>query len=96
MASLEVERCLIGHPKVAEAAVIGLPHERWGEAITANVILMPDEEVTEDELIEYCREHLAGFKVPKAIVVVEEFPRTGTGKIQKHMIRKDMEGYFSD
>ncbi|MGM0569364.1 class I adenylate-forming enzyme family protein [Marinobacter sp.] len=96
VASLEVERCLIGHPKVAEAAVIGLPHERWGEAITANVILMPDEEVTADELIEYCREHLAGFKVPKAIVVVEEFPRTGTGKIQKHMIRKDMEGYFSD
>lgn len=96
VASLEVERCLIGHPKVAEAAVIGLPHEHWGEAITANVIPMPGEEVTEEELIEYCREQLAGFKVPKAIVVVDEFPRTGTGKIQKHMIRKDMEGYFSE
>ncbi|SFR68267.1 long-chain acyl-CoA synthetase [Marinobacter daqiaonensis] len=95
VASLEVERCLIGHPKVAEAAVIGVPHERWGEAITASVILMPDEDAAEEELIEYCREHLAGFKVPKAIVVVEEFPRTGTGKIQKHMIRKGMEGHFS-
>jgi long-chain acyl-CoA synthetase len=95
VASLEVERCLIGHPKVAEAAVIGVPHERWGEAISAHVILMPDEQITEKELIEHCRDQLAGFKVPKAIVVVDEFPRTGTGKIQKHMIRKDMEGHFS-
>lgn len=95
VASLEVERCLMGHPKVAEAAVIGLPHERWGEAITANVILLPGQEATEEELLSFCREHLAGFKVPKAIVIVDEFPRTGTGKIQKHMIRKDMEDYFS-
>ncbi|MCQ4323189.1 AMP-binding protein [Stutzerimonas stutzeri] len=96
VASLEVERCLIGHPKVAEAAVVGLPHEHWGEAITANVILMPNEDITEEELIDYCREHLAGFKVPKAIVVVDQFPRTGTGKIQKHVIRKTMQGYFSE
>ncbi|MFL1407517.1 class I adenylate-forming enzyme family protein [Marinobacter sp. M1N3S26] len=95
VASLDVERCLMGHPKVAEAAVIGVPHERWGEAITASVILMPGKEATEGELIEYCREHLAGFKVPKAIVIVDEFPRTGTGKIQKHVIRKGMEDFFS-
>ena len=96
VASLEVERCLIGHPVVSEAAVIGLPHERWGEAITANVILLPEAQATEQELLDYCRQNLAGFKVPKAIVMVDEFPRTGTGKIQKHRIRKGMEGYFSD
>ena len=96
VASLEVERCLMSHPKVAEAAVIGIPHKHWGEAITANVILMPDAETSEEELLEHCREHLAGFKVPKAIVIVDEFPRTGTGKIQKHMIRRNMEGHFTD
>ena len=95
VASLDVERCLMGHPKVAEAAVIGVPHERWGEAITASVILMPDADTNEQALIDHCREHLAGFKVPKAIVIVEEFPRTGTGKIQKHVIRKGMEDFFS-
>lgn len=95
VASLDVERCLMAHPKVSEAAVVGIPHERWGEAITASVILMPDTEASEQELVDHCREHLAGFKVPKAIVIVEEFPRTGTGKIQKHVIRKDMDGYFS-
>lgn len=95
VASLDVERCLMGHPKVAEAAVIGVPHEHWGEAITASVILVPDANADEQELIDHCREHLAGFKVPKAIVIVEEFPRTGTGKIQKHVIRKGMEDYFS-
>ncbi len=95
VASIEVERCLIGHPAVSEAAVVGLSHERWGEAITANVILMAGAEASEQELIDHCKEHLAGFKVPKGIVIVEEFPRTGTGKIQKHKIRKEMEGYFS-
>jgi len=96
VASIEVERCLMGHPAVAEAAVVGLPHDRWGEAITANVILMPDAQITENELIDYCKSNIAGFKVPKAIMIVEEFPRTGTGKIQKHMIRKNLEGHYSD
>lgn len=96
VASMEVERCLMGHPAIAEAAVVGLAHDRWGEAITASVILTTDAEVTEIELIAYCKNNIAGFKVPKAIVIVEEFPRTGTGKIQKHMIRKSLEGHYSD
>ncbi|MDN6319758.1 MAG: hypothetical protein L0J77_08325 [Marinobacter sp.] len=86
----------MGHLAVAEAAVIGLPHDRWGEAITANVILLPDATATTDELIDYCKENIAGFKVPKAIMIVEEFPRTGTGKIQKHLIRKGLEGHYSE
>ncbi|WP_339799320.1 AMP-binding protein [uncultured Marinobacter sp.] len=96
VASIEVERCLIGHPAVSEAAVIGVPHDRWGEAITANVILMPGATATEEELIEHCKTQIGGFKVPKAILIVDEFPRTGTGKIQKHLIRKSLEGYYSD
>lgn len=87
VASIEVERCLLGHAAVAEAAVIGAPHERWGEAITAIVILKPGAQATEAELIDHCRERLSGFKVPKGIVFVAEFPRTGTGKIQKHILR---------
>jgi acyl-CoA synthetase (AMP-forming)/AMP-acid ligase II len=90
VASIEVERCLIGHAAVAEAAVVGAPHEHWGEAITAVVLLKPGATTTVDELMAWCRERLAGFKVPKAIVFVTEYPRTGTGKIQKHLIRSQV------
>lgn len=90
VASIEVERCLMEHPAVAEAAVVGAPHPRWGEAITAAVILAPGGQVDEAALIAFCRERLAGFKVPKGIVFVEAFPRTGTGKIQKHVIRSEL------
>ncbi|WP_225783297.1 AMP-binding protein [Xenophilus sp. Marseille-Q4582] len=88
VASIEVERCLMEHAGVAEAAVVGLPHPRWGEAITGVVVARPGVQVDEEALIAHCRALLAPFKVPKAVVVVAEFPRTGTGKIQKHMIRK--------
>src|SRR5699024_7451577 len=68
VASIEVERCLMEHPDVAEAAVIGLPHPHWGEAITASVIPKPGTQLDEAALMEHCRERLAGFKVPKSIV----------------------------
>jgi acyl-CoA synthetase (AMP-forming)/AMP-acid ligase II len=87
VASIEVERCLIGHPAVAEAAVIGAPHQRWGEAVTAVVLLKPGAQAGEAELLAHCRERLSGFKVPKGVVFVTEFPRTGTGKVQKHILR---------
>lgn len=90
VASIEVERCLLGHPDVAEAAAVGLPHPRWGEAITAVVVRRPGGTVDEATLMAHCKAQLAGFKVPKAIVFVEEFPRTGTGKIQKHVIRTQL------
>lgn len=89
VASIEVERCLMEHAGVAEAAVVGLPHGRWGEAITGVVIARPGAQVDEAALIAHCRTLLAPFKVPKAVVVVREFPRTGTGKIQKHLIRSE-------
>lgn len=93
--SIEVERCLMEHPAVAEAAVVGAPHDRWGEAVVACVVLAPGKTADEAALIEHCRERLGGFKVPKSIVVVAEFPRTGTGKIQKNLIRNQVRDLFS-
>ncbi len=95
VASIEVERCLMEHPAVAEAAVVGAPHPRWGEAITAMVVCKAGAHVDEATLIAHCRERLSGFKVPKAIVFAEAFPRTGTGKIQKHVIRGELGKLYS-
>lgn len=93
--SIEVERCLLEHPAVAEAAVVGAPHERWGEAVVASVVLVPGQTTDEAALIDHCRERLGGFKVPKSILIVQEFPRTGTGKIQKHLIRTQLRDLFA-
>jgi len=87
VASIEVERCLMDHPDVAEAAAVGLPHPHWGEAITGVVVRRPGAELDAAALMAHCAGRLAGFKAPKAIVFVSEFPRTGTGKLQKHLIR---------
>ena len=87
VASVEVERCLMDHPEVAEAAAVGLPHAHWGEAITGVVVRRPGSALDEAALMAHCAGRLAGFKAPKAIVFVSEFPRTGTGKLQKHLIR---------
>lgn len=94
VASLEVERCLLEHPAVVDAAVVGVPHPHWGEAITAVVVLSPGQTLNEQALLAHCRERLAGFKVPKAVVFLGAFPRTGTGKIQKHMIRSQVKDLF--
>lgn len=96
VASIEVERGLMGHPAVAEAAVVGVAHPRWGEAVTAAVILKPDAEVDEESLLAYSKNVLSGFQIPKKILFVDEFPRTGTGKIQKNVIRKQLENSYSE
>ena len=90
VASLEVERCLLGHPAVAEVAVVGMPHPHWGEAVTAAVLPRPGMQATQADLIDWCRERLAGFKAPKAVVFVDQYPRTGTGKVQKHLLRAQL------
>ncbi len=77
----ELESVLHEHPAVAEAAVVGVPDERWGEACAAFVVLA--EEATEDELLVFCRERLAGFKVPREVRFVDELPRNALGKIVK-------------
>ena len=87
ISSIEVEGCLLHHPAVQEVAVVGLPHERWGEAPCAFIVLKPGQTATEEELREFARAKLAHFKVPQWFNFVEELPKTATGKIQKFVLR---------
>jgi fatty-acyl-CoA synthase len=90
VASREVEEALYTHPAVAEVAVIGTPHERWVEAITAVVVLR--EEATEEQLVAHARERLAPFKVPKAIRFVDALPKNPSGKLLKRELREQFTG----
>jgi len=87
ISSVEVEGTLLRHPSVQEAAVVGLPHEKWGEAPHAFVVLRPEASATEAELIHFVRERLAHFKAPHSVRFVEQLPKTATGKIQKYVLR---------
>jgi fatty-acyl-CoA synthase len=87
ISSIEVEGVLLRHPSVQEVAVVGLPHEKWGEAPHAFVVLKPGATLSEDEMREFARQRLAGFKVPKGLTVQAELPKTATGKIQKYVLR---------
>ncbi len=88
----EVENALLNVPGVADAAVIGVPDEKWGEVGLATVVLAPGTDYTEDELRTLARDHLAGYKVPKYIRFIDKLPRTVTGKLQKHIIRAQLKG----
>jgi fatty-acyl-CoA synthase len=88
ISSLEVEGVLLRHPAVQEAAIVGLPHEKWGEAPHAYVVLKSGASATEEELIKLCRDRLAHFKAPHSVTFVQELPKTATGKIQKYVLRK--------
>ena len=84
----EVESALFGHPSVADVAVIGIPDERWGEAVKAVVVRKPNVEVTPAELINWVRERIAGYKLPKSVDFIDALPRNPTGKILKRELRK--------
>src|SRR5258705_11044080 len=88
ISSLEVEGALLRHPAVQEAAIVGLPHEKWGEAPHAYVVLKPGATATEAGLIAHTRDRLAHFKAPQRATLVTELPKTATGKIQKFVLRK--------
>ncbi|HZR81307.1 MAG TPA: AMP-binding protein [Candidatus Binatia bacterium] len=81
----EVEAVLVRHPGVVEAAVFGTPHPRWGEQVTAALVVRAP--VSQEELVDFARPHLAGFKLPRAIVVVEELPKTSSGKVKRRELR---------
>jgi fatty-acyl-CoA synthase len=87
ISSVEVEGLLLRHPAVQEVAVVGFPHEKWGEAPLAFVVLKAGASATEIELKEFAREKMAHFKVPHAFTFVPELPKTATGKIQKYVLR---------
>jgi fatty-acyl-CoA synthase len=85
----EVESLLGAHPKIKDVAVIGIPHEKWGEAVHAVVILHPGETATAPEILDWCRDRIAGYKRPRTVdfVAEEEMPRTATGKILHRVLR---------
>ena len=84
----EIEEFLYKHPKISEAQVIGVPDPRYGEEIMAWVKVKPGEQVTEEELKEYCKGKIAHNKIPRYLKVVDSFPMTITGKIQKFLMRQ--------
>jgi acyl-CoA synthetase (AMP-forming)/AMP-acid ligase II len=86
--SIEVENVLYSHPAVLEAAVIGVPDSKWGEAVKAVLVLKPGLRASEDEIIRYCKSCIAGYKTPKSVDFVAEIPKTGSGKIHKKRLKE--------
>lgn len=87
VSSIEVEDCLYRHPAVAEVAVIGVPHDQWGETVKALVVLRPGATATEQELIDFARQRMAHFKCPTSVDLCDRLARTATGKLQKFKLR---------
>jgi long-chain acyl-CoA synthetase len=89
--SREVEEVLYVHDAVLEAAVVGVPDKKWGESVKAVVVLKDGAQASEDEIIDFCKEHLASYKKPRSVEFWDSLPKTGSGKIKKAEIR---EGYW--
>jgi long-chain acyl-CoA synthetase len=96
VASIKVESVLLAHPAVANAAVVGLPHERWSEAVSAFVVLKPDQQTNAEEIIAFCRERLGDHEVPKAVIFIDALPLTQTGKVQKQALRQQYQRQFNE
>lgn len=90
VSTIRVEAVLHDHPAVLQAAVVGIPDDRWGEAVTAAVVLKSPNAATPEELIAFCKERLAAFETPKRVVMVDSLPTTVGGKVQKHKLRQSL------
>lgn len=84
----EIEEILYSHPKIQEAAIIGVPDPLWGESVKAVIVLKKGESMTEEEVIEYCKRHLASYKKPRSVEFVESLPRNPSGKVLKTLLRQ--------
>ncbi len=88
--SAEVEQVLAKHPGVRMCAVIGLPDEKWGERVVALIMSADAHKPSQDEIINHCRQYIAGYKVPKEVRLVDAFPMTATGKVLKRVVRDEL------
>ena len=93
ISSIELENAAVGAPGLAEAAAVGMPHDRWGERPLLLVVLEPGAEFNRDEILETIKPHVASWWLPDAVVAVEEIPHTGTGKINKKLLREEFAGF---
>lgn len=88
----EVEEAILTHPAVAEVAVVGVPDERWGEAVKAVCVLRPGAQVGADEIVQVCRQHVAGYKKPRIVEFVAELPKNAAGKVERKKLRDSQGG----
>jgi acyl-CoA synthetase (AMP-forming)/AMP-acid ligase II len=86
----EVQEIIVTHPDVFDVAVIGLPHEKWGEQVTAVIVPKENSKINEDKILDFCRNKISGYKRPKKVILIEdnEMPRTPTGKILHRILRE--------
>ena len=94
IASVKIEETLLAHPAVLNAAVVGLPHPQWHEAVAAFVTLKPGAAANDEELAAHCRTTLGGFQIPKLITILNDMPMTATGKLRKVELRQKYQDYF--
>jgi acyl-CoA synthetase (AMP-forming)/AMP-acid ligase II len=83
----EIEAALEQHPGIFDVAVFGIPSDEWGELVHATIVLAPDSQLTDEDVVAFAREHLAGYKIPRSVEFTDELPRTGSGKILKRELR---------
>jgi len=93
ISSVDLENELMGHPKVAEAAVIGVPHPKWAERPLACVVVRPGEELSKEEVLSYLEDKVAKWWLPDDVVFVDEIPKTSVGKFSKKDLRDKFSGY---
>ena len=84
----EIEEVLHSHPDIMEAAVIGIPNDEWGESLRAFVVAKAGSNLSEELVIRHCKEKLAGYKMPRSVIFLDEMPRNATGKILKRQLRE--------
>jgi long-chain acyl-CoA synthetase len=92
---VKVEETLMARPAVLSAAVVGLPHPQWGEAVSAFIKLKPGVQADEISIVEHCRKSLGGFQVPKLVKILDEMPMTATGKLRKVELRQQYSDHFA-
>lgn len=96
VSSVKVEESILALAAVGNVCVVGLPHARWGEAVTAFINIKPGLDLTADQVMAHCKNTLGGFEVPKKVVFLKEIPMTATGKVRKHVLRVKYEKLYDE